>query len=1117
MLDGYSLLIQKLDEFTRKYYKNQIIRGALYSVAIILGFFLLITILEYFGRFSSDVRTLFFWLFILSSGFVLVKFILIPLLKLLRLGKQISHEQAAKIIGTHFKEVEDKLLNTLQLKELAIKQPQSRELIEASIDQKIAEMRPVPFTAAIDLGQNRKYLRYAIPPVAVIIILLFAAPSILKEGTDRLVRHSEEISEENPFQWTIVNESLAVPENQSFELKVDIGSNEVPDKLYLILNGSRFKFNQTDKSSFSYVFRNVRSDMPFQLYADGFYSEEFVLEAIPVPGLLQFAVQLDYPGYTGKIDETLQNTGDLNIPAGTVVKWTFQTKNTNALRFITRDSLLTLQPQGENRFSQELRCMQNTPYSLLAMNNNQEAKDSISYQIRVIPDRFPSIIVDEEKDSISDKHLYFTGEVGDDYGFRRLSFNYRYTSSEVEGRVDGELKSIDLRLNPGATAERFFYHWDLNGIELNPGDEISYYFEIWDNDGVNGSKSSRSAAKLYAAPTLDELEEKIEEKNDEIKDELEKGIKEAKDLQKELDELKRQMLEKEELDWKDRKKLEELLEKQKNLQQTIQDINQKNEQKEFSKQEFMQTDPELLEKQQKLQELFDQLMSEEMKKMYEDLQKMMDELNKDEIQEQLQKMEMSPEDIEKEMDRALEQFKQMEFEQKMEETIDKLKELAEKQEKLAEDSEKGQKNSEALKEQQDELNKEFEQVKEDLKKLNELNEQLEDPNRVPNTEQQQEEIKQDMQKSSEELSKDKQKKASESQKDAAEKMEQMAQQMEASMEQSESESAEQDMDDLRDLLENIITLSFDQEQLMQNFKTVEQNDPKYVQYGQKQRKLQDDTRMVEDSLYALAKRVIQIEPIVLREIGAIKGHMESALDEIAERQTPKVTENQQYVMTSFNNLALLLDEALKQMQQDMANKQPGTGNCEKPGGNGSKPSASQMKKMQEALSKQLEQMKEQMGKNGEKGKSQQQKPGMSQEIAKMAAKQAAIRQQIEQMSQQLNEDGSKSGNGLKEIAKEMEELEKDLVNMRVDEATMKRQQDILIRLLEAENAERQREMDEKRKSNEAIEQKFSNPMRYSEYKEQKERETELLRTMPPALKPYYKERVNEYFNKLGEY
>jgi hypothetical protein len=334
------------------------------------------------------------------------------------------------------------------------------------------------------------------------------------------------------------------------------------------------------------------------------------------------------------------------------------------------------------------------------------------------------------------------------------------------------------------------------------------------------------------------------------------------------------------------------------------------------------------------------------------------------------------------------------------------------------------------------------------------------------------------------------------------------------MQQNSAESMEEDLDALRALLENVITLSFDQEQLMSDISSVDKNDPKYIQYGQTQRKLKDDAKMVEDSLVALSKRIIQLQAAVNREIGLVNNHMEKALEEIAERRTNEVTTNQQYVMTSFNNLALLLDEALKAMQQQLSCQKPGTGNCEKPGGSGKpKPGAGDMKKMQEALSEQLKKMKEKMG-EGNEGKNKGGQGGMSKEIAQMAAKQAAIRQMMEQMGQQLNEDGSGNGNELKQIAKEMEQIEEDLVNKRVTDETLKRQQDIMIRLLKAENAERTRDQDEQRKSKAGDQQLRSNPIQYSEYQKKKQWEVEMLKTVPPSLKPYYREKVNDYFNNL---
>ena len=86
-------------------------------------------------------------------------------------------------------------------------------------------------------------------------------------------------------------------------------------------------------------------------------------------------------------------------------------------------------------------------------------------------------------------------------------------------------------------------------------------------------------------------------------------------------------------------------------------------------------------------------------------------------------------------------------------------------------------------------------------------------------------------------------------------MQQMAQQMQQQMEQEESNQQQQNIDDLRDILENLLKLSFDEESLMQQFRQVDQSDPRFVQLGQTQRKLKDDARVVQDSLYALANRV----------------------------------------------------------------------------------------------------------------------------------------------------------------------------------------------------------------------------------------------------------------------
>jgi len=158
--ENYELLIGKIDTFIRKYYFNNLLRGLIFLGAGLFSAYVVITVSEYFWNFNTAFRTFLFYFFILLN-LGLVCWLIIPsLLAWLSLGKTITHDQAAEIIGRHFYDVKDKLLNTLQLKKLAEGDEQHRELIEASIDQKIETLKPVSFPSAINIRENTKYLKY---------------------------------------------------------------------------------------------------------------------------------------------------------------------------------------------------------------------------------------------------------------------------------------------------------------------------------------------------------------------------------------------------------------------------------------------------------------------------------------------------------------------------------------------------------------------------------------------------------------------------------------------------------------------------------------------------------------------------------------------------------------------------------------------------------------------------------------------------------------------------------------------------------------------------------------------------------------------------------------------
>lgn len=1113
MTENYNILIRKLDSFIRKYYKNQIIRGGIYTIATLLIFFLVLTLTEYFAWFSSLARAVFFYFYLIISALIVFGFVLKPVFKLFKIGKIISHQQAAEIIGKHFSDVQDKLINTLQLNDLSRFSKENTELIKASIDQKVAKLKPVPFSNAIDFNGNKKYLKYAIFPIIIIALFLLTSPGIITEPTTRLINHNEYFEKEAPYRFVILNDNLEAIQQEDFTVGMKIEGESVPENVNIFNGETPLKMKKISTIEFSYTFKNLQKDLSFRFETAESTSEYYTIHVLPRPILLSFETELNYPDYTGKQDEIVENTGDIIIPEATIVTWKFFTRDTEALNFSLGDSSISLLKNNSNVFTYKNRFSKSTSYSVSMQNRYLKNSDSLMFAISVIPDVYPSITVEEFNDSSDISRVYFRGIIKDDYGFKKLLFKFRKSNTGKE--LDGDFISENLEIKSGNIQQQFFHFFNLSEFRLAAGEEVEYYFEVWDNDAINGNKSSRSQQMVFKAPSIKEVEEKTEAANEKIKDDMESALKDLHLLQQDINELNKKFYDKKSLSWQEKQQIEMLLNRQKSIEDRLENIQQLNEEKLKNEQQFKEMDEELLKKQEDLQKLMDELLTDEMKKMMEEIQKLLDELDKDKVSEMMKEMKMNSQELEDQLDRNLELFKQLEFEQKLQETIDKLKNLSEEQKALSEETKDIKKEdptaSESLKEKQDDLNQKFDDIQKELDDIEKKNSELENPNEMEKTDKEEQEIDDLMKESSEEISKQQNQKASDKQKGASQKMEQLSQKLQNMMDEMQMEQMGEDINTLRGILENLIQVSFDQEALMNSYREISPNDPKYVKTIETQKNLKDDIEMIADSLQALAKRQMMIQPFVNKELNLINRNIDQALQSMENRNKGNVLENQQYVMTSINNLALLLGESLEQMQQQMMQMSgAGKSSCSKPGKPGAGQQMNSMKNLQEQLNKQLQQMRE-----GQKpGEKMGQNQKMSEQLARMAAQQAAIRKQMESLRDQLKEEGRGTNGDVAKMIEEMEKTERDIVNRQITQETLKRQEDILTRLLKSEKAERQREEEQRRESREANDQKISNPENILEFGKIKNRELELLQTVPPNLNQFYRNKVSEYFYRF---
>jgi hypothetical protein len=104
---------------------------------------------------------------------------------------------------------------------------------------------------------------------------------------------------------------------------------------------------------------------------------------------------------------------------------------------------------------------------------------------------------------------------------------------------------------------------------------------------------------------------------------------------------------------------------------------------------------------------------------------------------------------------------------------------------------------------------------------------------------------------------------------------------------------------------------------------------------------------------------------------------------------------------------------------------------------------------------------------------------------------------------------------LDKISQEMEQTEHDLVNRRITEEALKRQQQIQTRLLEAEKAEQQRDEDQQRESHAGKDTPPGYIKALQDYQQLKQKQTEQIRTVSPELNLYYKLKIKSYFDLLN--
>ena len=375
----------------------------------------------------------------------------------------------------------------------------------------------------------------------------------------------------------------------------------------------------------------------------------------------------------------------------------------------------------------------------------------------------------------------------------------------------------------------------------------------------------------------------------------------------------------------------------------------------------------------------------------------------------------------------------------------------------------------------------------------------------------------------------------------------MGQQMAQQMSSGGGQQMSEDIDLLRQILDNLLLFSFDQETLMKRFQSSTTNSSGYAKRLVKQSNLREHFEHVEDSLFALSLRQPMISEPINKEISEVFFNIDKSLELLSENSLREAVGRQQFIITATNKLADMLSDALDNMEMQMQ-PSPGQGEGEM--------QLPDIIMSQEALSKQMEkelrdkeansegkqegseegegepnkegqdsqegqQGKEgQEGKNGQNGKQGQQGKQGSQgidseqdngELFEIFKKQQELRNALQDLLDQnsLGDTGQK-------LLDSMEKIEQNLINQGITKGSLQKMQDLKHQLLKLEKATRQQGEDTKRISNTSKSERSQRPIPSAETIKQYFNTTEILNRQSLPLRQEFKKKVQEYFKTIND-
>ncbi len=899
-------------------------------------------------------------------------------------------------------------------------------------------------------------------------LLLFSYPA----ESVRTVTFWNTFIQPNPYHYTVAPGDTTLEVGSTLEASILFSDGAVPAQaLFQYKTELEETFRERPMRSTNIgVFQSqpieLNQSVEYRFEMDGFYSETYRIDVQQQPRFDNLIAIITSPTYTGLQENRLEYPfTQINLYRGSVLTLTGTTNKAMEEISISgfEEEPLPMESgdEGSNLFTKTFTPeVSDTLRFHLQDTEGLTNRNPYRILLNVRDDQYPGIVIQEPTGTVMlnnprDVDIFYRAT--DDFGLTRAQLRWEYQRAFVD---EPERGTVPLQRPVNGRNEQ--YTWDLSDFDLRPRDQVVFTIRVWDNDEISGFKMSESQAVVIQIPSLTEYFEDLDSQERDVQGEMDQISENFQQMEQEYQEFLERMMQNPVGGFEEQQFLEDIRSRQESIDEAVQQMNEKFNELRSEMEQNNRVSEETQRAYRELQQLMDELDDSALREAMEELQQALENMSRQELERALENVSFNENLYRERLQRTAELFKQL----KMNSDLDKL---ASQYEDMAERIKENPEGS------MDQLNNELQNVQDDLDSISEQLDRLD--NNPPARSAQRlrmikeeglrelESIREKVDQLREQTGSEQEggesspsEQIQEQQNQIGEQMMSEAQRFRSSIEQMSGQQIQVNILALQRALYTLLELSDMQEYLTQTASDTRTRSLGFVDLARQQKNVSDQFSVVADTIFQVSAELPGIPNQVNRKKAEVERTLGRSMDQMVDRNPRGSGIASRESLGGINDLtsmiATLIDQIMNQQN----------------GGAGSGMTMQQMIEQMQNMSQDQQMLNQQLQDLINDAQGERLTREQSDRLDQIARQQNEIRRQMQELQQRgALDQGDRALSDLQRMLEEMEDSINDMRGGITDPIMIQRQQNILSRMLSAEQSLQQRGEEDEREGTAATE------------------------------------------------